>query len=92
MVLTLDEQIHVQTSKIGLVAADISRALSSPESVTKTTVQTLANQLETWRSEVPHMLGMDSMTSPNPPPMTLYQRRAIMMVHVRSACRMLDAC
>lgn len=88
---SLDEQIHVQTSRIGLVAADISRALSSPELVTKNTVQALTDQLETWRSEVPQMLSIGALTSPNPPPMTLYQRRAILMVHVsgsgpKSAC------
>ncbi|KAF9728747.1 hmg box protein [Paraphaeosphaeria minitans] len=80
--LTLDEQIHVQTSRIGLVAADISKALSSPEMVTRDTIQTLADQLERWRSEVPQMLSIGSLTSPNPPPMTLYQRRAILMVHI----------
>ncbi|KAF2439468.1 hypothetical protein P171DRAFT_123151 [Karstenula rhodostoma CBS 690.94] len=80
--MTVDEQIHVQTSRIGLVAADISKALCSPESVTRETIQTLTDQLETWRSEVPQMLSIGSLTSSNPPPMTLYQRRAILMVHI----------
>ncbi|KAL1610178.1 hypothetical protein SLS60_001843 [Paraconiothyrium brasiliense] len=80
--LTIDEQIHVQTSKIGLVAADIAKALASPELATRETIQTLADQLERWRLDVPHMLTINSLTSSNPPPMTLYQRRATLMVHI----------
>lgn len=81
--MPLDEQIHVQTSKIGLVAADIAKAIVAPESITRDTIQTLADKLEIWRMEVPSILSIASLTSSSPPPMTLYQRRAILMVHVR---------
>ena len=78
----LDEQIHVQTSKIGLVAAEIAKAIATPESATKEKIQMLANELEMWRQQVPSLLSIASLTSAIPPPMTLYQRRAILMVHV----------
>ena len=87
--MPLDEKIHIQMSKIGLVAADISKAIASPESATKENFQILADRLEIWRTEVPSMLSISSLTSPNPPPMTLYQRRAILMVHV-SRTKFLD--
>jgi hypothetical protein len=85
---TLDQQIHVQASRIGLVAADVGKALASPELVTRETIQNLTNQLEMWRSKVPPMLSLGSLTSANPPPMTLYQRRAMLMVHVSSSSSM----
>ncbi|KAJ4299067.1 hypothetical protein N0V90_004311 [Kalmusia sp. IMI 367209] len=78
----IDEQIHMQTSKIGLVAADIAKVLGSPEMATRENIHKLADKLEIWRSEVPQMLTIASLTSPNPPSMTLYQRRAILMVHI----------
>ncbi|KAF1972615.1 hypothetical protein BU23DRAFT_580742 [Bimuria novae-zelandiae CBS 107.79] len=79
---SLEEQIHSQTSKVGLLAADIANALGSPEVATKANIQALADKLERWRLELPPMLSIASLTSPNPPPMTLYQRRAILMAHV----------
>ena len=72
----------MQTSKIGLVAAEISKAIATPELATRENIQMLADRLKIWQSEVPPMLSIASLTSPNPPPMTLYQRRAILMVHV----------
>ena len=81
----IDEQIHVQTSKIGLIAADISKAIATPELSTRENIQVLADRLEVWRLEVPPMLSIALLTSPNPPPMNLYQRRAILMVHVSRA-------
>lgn len=80
--MSLDEQIHTQTSRIALVAAEIAKVLEYPELTTRENIQMLADKLEKWRSEVPQMLSIASLTSVNPPPMTLYQRRAILMVHV----------
>ena len=81
--MNIDEIIHIQTSKIGLVAAEISRTVASPELVTRSNIDRLAQRLERWRVEVPLPLKMESLNSPNPPKLTLYQRRAILMVHVR---------
>lgn len=78
----ITEQIHVQTSKVGLIAAEIAKILAAPELATHENIQMLNEKLEKWRSEVPSSLTIASLTSPNPPPMTLYQRRAILMVHV----------
>lgn len=83
----MDELIHQQTSKIGLIAAEIAKTLSSPELATRQNVVMLHAKLEAWRLEVPAMLQIPTLTSNNPPEMTLYQRRAILMVHVRFKIR-----
>jgi hypothetical protein len=81
--ITIDELIHTQTSKIGLIAAEIAKTLSSPELTTQENVTMLTQKLETWRQEVPLMLQIPTLTSSNPPNVNTYQRRAILMVHVR---------
>jgi hypothetical protein len=80
--MSIDELIHTQTSKIGLIAAEISKTLSSPELATQENVDLLTQKLESWRREVPLMLQIPSLTSDHPPNVNSYQRRAILMVHV----------
>ncbi|KAF2794029.1 hypothetical protein K505DRAFT_361488 [Melanomma pulvis-pyrius CBS 109.77] len=77
---TIDELIHTQTSKIGLIAAEIAKTLASPEMVTRENIDMLNGKLETWRLEVPPMLQLPMLTSSNPPNLTLYQRRATLMI------------
>jgi hypothetical protein len=79
----MDEQIHIQASQIGLIAAEISRVLASPEMATCENMTLLTAKLEGWRNGVPLMLRIPALTSDNPPLLTLYQRRAILMIHVR---------
>lgn len=79
---TLDELIHTQTSKIGLIAAEITKTLAAPEFATRENVAVLLQKLETWRLEVPHILQLPTLTSDVPSDLSLYQRRAILMVHV----------
>lgn len=79
---TMNDAIHVQTSKVGLVAAEIAKTLSNPHMVTRENVGMLAEKLEIWRSEVPAMLQISTLTSSHCPDLTLYQRRAILMVHI----------
>ncbi|KAH7093709.1 hypothetical protein FB567DRAFT_610283 [Paraphoma chrysanthemicola] len=80
--MSIDELIHSQTSKIGLLAAEIARTLASPERATRENVNMLTQKLQAWRTEVPLMLQIPTLTSSNPPDLTLYQRRAILMVHI----------
>jgi hypothetical protein len=80
----MDELIHVQTSNIGLVAAEIARTLAASELATRENVAMLTQKLDTWRQEVPQLLQIDSLTSTAPSSLNLYQRRAILMVHVRN--------
>ncbi|KAF2133839.1 hypothetical protein P153DRAFT_372395 [Dothidotthia symphoricarpi CBS 119687] len=80
--ITIDELIHTQTSKIGLIAAEISKTLASPELATRENVTMLTKKLEAWRMEVPIMLQIPTLTSSHPPDLTVYQRRAILMVHI----------
>jgi hypothetical protein len=80
--LTIDELIHTQTSKIGIIAAEITRAMSSPELATRDNITLLSKKLEAWRVEVPSMLQIPSLTSADPAVVDPYQRRAILMVHV----------
>jgi hypothetical protein len=82
---TIDEQIHVQISKIGLIAAEIAKTLGSPELATRENMAVLTGKLESWRIGVPLMLQIPTLTSDNPPDISLYQRRAILMVHVRQS-------
>jgi hypothetical protein len=79
---TIDELIHTQTSKIGLIAAEIAKTLAAPELATRENVDMLAQKLETWRTEVPLILQLPTLTSEAPSDLSLYQRRAILMVHV----------
>ncbi|KAF2475563.1 uncharacterized protein BDR25DRAFT_213998 [Lindgomyces ingoldianus] len=81
-IATMDELIHIQTSKIGLIAAEIAKTLVSAELATRENIDMLNRKLEVWRMEVPTMLQISVMTSDNPPELTLYQRRAILMVHI----------
>lgn len=80
--MTVDELIHTQTSKIGLIAAEIAKTMAAPELVSRENITMLTQKLEAWRKEVPPMLQIPTLTSSNPPDVTLYQRRAILMVHV----------
>lgn len=81
---TIDELIHIQTSKIGLIAAEIAKTLAAPELATRENVAMLTQKLETWRLEVPLILQLPTLTSMAPSDLSLYQRRAILMVHVRT--------
>ncbi|KAF1941154.1 hypothetical protein EJ02DRAFT_210547 [Clathrospora elynae] len=80
--VAVDELIHMQTSKIGLIAAEIAKTLDSPEFATRENVSMLTQKLEAWRVDVPLMLQIPTLTSVNPPDLTSYQRRAILMVHI----------
>jgi hypothetical protein len=80
--VSLHELIHIQTSKIGLIAAEIAKTIVSPELATRENVTILAHKLEAWRNEVPLTLQIPTLTSSNPTNMDLFQRRAILMVHV----------
>jgi hypothetical protein len=79
----MDDLIHIQTSRIGLIAAEIAKTLASPELTSRANIDCLAHKLEVWQSELPLVLQMATLTSPQSPTLTLYQRRAIFMVHVR---------
>ncbi|KAF1848868.1 uncharacterized protein K460DRAFT_375638 [Cucurbitaria berberidis CBS 394.84] len=80
--IPIDELIHTQTSKITLIAADIAKTLASPELATRENIAILNQKLDGWRIQVPLTLQIPALTSPNPPDLTLYQRRAILMVHI----------
>ncbi|KAH5132671.1 hypothetical protein HBI73_084470 [Parastagonospora nodorum] len=80
--MTIDELIHTQTSKIGIIAAEITRAMSSPELATRDNITLLSKKLEAWRVEVPLMLQIPTLTSADPAVLDPYQRRAILMVHI----------
>jgi hypothetical protein len=79
----IDELIHMQTSKISLIAAEITKTLAAPEFAIRENVDMLRQKLETWRQEVPVCLQLPTLTSNAPSNLSLYQRRAILMVHVR---------
>jgi hypothetical protein len=82
----MNELIHTQTSKIGLIAAEIAKTVSSPELATREHITALTQKLEAWRLEVPLMLQIPALTSNSSPGMDMYQRRAILMVHVCASC------
>lgn len=82
----MDKLIHTETSKIGLIAAEIAKTLAPPEFATRENITMLTHKLEGWRTEVPDMLQIQVLTSSNPPDLTVYQRRAILMVHVSTSC------
>jgi len=82
VVVTIDELIHAQMSKIGLIAAEIAKTLASPDVATRENISTLAQKLEHWRMGVPIMMQIPTLTSENPPDLTRFQCRAILMVHV----------
>ncbi|UPX20046.1 uncharacterized protein EKO05_0010292 [Ascochyta rabiei] len=79
---TIDELIHTQTSKVGLIAAEIAKTLAAPELATRENVDMLTRKLEIWRTEVPLILQLPTLTSEVPSELSLYQRRAILMVHI----------
>jgi hypothetical protein len=87
--LSIDELIHIQTSKINLIAAEVSKTLNSPELATKGNITLLTHRLEQWRVEVPHALQIPTLLSGETQDLTLYQRRAIFMVHVSILCQRL---
>jgi len=82
VVVTIDELIHAQMSKIGLIAAEIAKTLASPDVATRENISTLAQKLEHWRMGVPIMMQIPTLTSENPPDLTRFQCRAILMVHI----------
>lgn len=56
--------------------------MASPELATRENITMLSQKLETWRTDVPLTLQIPTLTSSNPTDLTLFQRRAILMVHV----------
>jgi hypothetical protein len=58
--------------------------MSQPSMNTRDNVMMLADKLGVWRSQVPPMLQMSTLTSDGSSELTLYQRRAILMLHVRA--------
>ncbi|KAF2655406.1 hypothetical protein K491DRAFT_426841 [Lophiostoma macrostomum CBS 122681] len=79
---TMDELIHIQTSRIGLIAAEITKTLGSPELTTRANIDSLKHSLEVWQTELPPILQMATLTSSPLPELTSYQKRAIFMVHM----------
>ena len=79
----MDEQIHTQVSQLGLIAAEIAKTLDAPELATRENMAMLSAKLESWRVGVPLMLQLPTLASENSSNLTLFQRRAVFMVHVR---------
>lgn len=80
--VSIDEQIHMQTSRVCLVAAEVSKTVASPDLATPENIAMMARKLEDWRRNVPFMLQLAALTSDHPTDLTLDQRRAMLMVHV----------
>ncbi|KAF1838467.1 hypothetical protein BDW02DRAFT_594716 [Decorospora gaudefroyi] len=80
--LSIDELLHTQTSKINLIAAEVAKTLVSPDLTTKGNITLLTERLEQWRTEVPNVLQIPTLLSSEPQNLTLYQRRAVFMVHI----------
>jgi hypothetical protein len=78
----VDELIHTQSSKINLIAAEVAKTLASPKLTTKGNITLLTQKLEQWRQEVPYALQIPTLLSSEAQDMTVYQRRAIFMVHI----------
>ena len=78
-----DELIHIQASKIALIATEIVKTLESSELMTRSRIQLLTRRLELWQAEVPLLLQLSVLTSSNLPDITPHQRRAALKVHVR---------
>ncbi|KAF2871482.1 hypothetical protein BDV95DRAFT_628681 [Massariosphaeria phaeospora] len=78
----INEAIHIQTSKIGLLAAEIANILASPELSTRENVNMLAEKLEAWRNGVPAILQIPTLIPTPPPELSVYQKRAILMLHI----------
>jgi hypothetical protein len=80
--VSIDELIHMQTSKINLIAAEVAKTLASPELATKGNITMLTMKLEKWREEVPHALQIPALLSSEAQDLTIFQRRAVFMVHI----------
>ncbi|RAR05730.1 hmg box protein [Stemphylium lycopersici] len=80
--LSVDELIHMQSSKINLIAAEVAKTLASPKLTTKGNITLLTQKLEQWRQEVPYALQIPTLLSSESQDMTVFQRRAIFMVHI----------
>lgn len=72
----------MQISKINLIAAEVAKTLASPELTTKGNITMLATKLEKWREEIPHALQIPTLLSTEAQDLTVYQRRAVFMVHI----------
>lgn len=83
--LSIDELIHTQTSKINLIAAEVAKTLASPELATKGNITMLTLKLEKWREEVPQALQIPTLLSSAGQDLTVFQRRAVFMLHVRNS-------
>lgn len=73
----------MQTSKINLIAAEVAKTLASPELATKGNITMLTMKLEKWREEVPQTLQIPTLLSSAAQDLTVFQRRAVFMLHVR---------
>ncbi|KAI4702044.1 hypothetical protein J4E81_002405 [Alternaria sp. BMP 2799] len=80
--LSIDELIHMQTSKINLIAAEVAKTLASPELATKGNITMLTMKLEKWREEVPQTLQIPTLLSSAAQDLTVFQRRAVFMLHI----------
>ncbi|KAF2005994.1 hypothetical protein P154DRAFT_518226 [Amniculicola lignicola CBS 123094] len=78
----IEEAIYHTTSQVGLIAAEIAKTLAAPELTTRDNIDALAHKLERWRTNLPPILQLSSLTSGEPTELTIYQKRAILMVHI----------
>ncbi|KAF2748293.1 hypothetical protein M011DRAFT_400755 [Sporormia fimetaria CBS 119925] len=79
---TIEELVQTQTSKIGLVAAEIGKTLASPDAATRTNIDMLAQKLEAWRRAVPRPLQLEVVTTSNPANLSVDQKRAVLLVYI----------
>jgi hypothetical protein len=56
--------------------------LACPELATKGNITMLTAKLEKWREEVPHSLQIPTLLSSEAQDLTVFQKRAVFMVHV----------
>jgi hypothetical protein len=78
----LDEVVQAQISSVSLIAAEISHTLAAPKVITRAEITRLSQKLEAWRAQVPPPLQFGALTSGQPNNFSLFEKRAILMVHV----------
>jgi len=78
---SVNELIHCQALQVVLIAAEISTNLSIGGRTNYMTINYLGDKLDAWHAELPRGLQLSTLVS-NDSSLNLYQKRAILMVHV----------
>jgi hypothetical protein len=77
-----DNIIQWQSVQLGLIASEISAAVRQPDRITGNHIRYLASKLDTWQSNVPSELQIQTLLAGSNSELSVYAAGSMALVHV----------